>query len=239
MTAYSALRTLYRRGTPDVVKKLMFDQRYPFWRAIEPLRDWLAKTASHNDFYDARFFEQEVAPHAELAADVMTETIVRAFSPKTVVDVGCGVGILLERLQRRGVKGFGYEYADAAIVVARARGVETQKFDLQAATPRDARRADVAVSLEVAEHLPASCADGFVDFLCACSDRVLFTAATPGQGGVGHINEQPHQYWIDKVAARGYRFDHALSQQFRDDWKAGGAADFYWRNVMIFQRDAA
>lgn len=30
------------------------------------------------------------------------------------------------------------------------------------------------------------------------SDIIYFTAAGPCQGGVGHINEKPHEYWIEK-----------------------------------------
>jgi hypothetical protein len=33
---------------------------------------------------------------------------------------------------------------------------------------------------------------------------VLFSAAPPGQGGEGHINERPYEFWRGLFAARGY-----------------------------------
>ena len=59
-------------------------------------------------------------------------------------------------------------------------------------------------SLEVAEHLPASAAEQFVDNLVAHSAVVLFSAATLGQGGEHHVNERPYSYWRDLFSDRGY-----------------------------------
>jgi len=41
-------------------------------------------------------------------------------------------------------------------------------------------------------------ADTFVNTLCRHADTILFSAAHVGQGGDGHINEQPIDYWIEK-----------------------------------------
>jgi hypothetical protein len=58
----------------------------------------------------------------------------------------------------------------------------------------------------VAEHLPPELGDALVAFLGGLGPRVLFTAAAPGQGGQGHINEQPREYWIDRFAACGMQY---------------------------------
>ena len=57
------------------------------------------------------------------------------------------------------------------------------------------RQFDLAQSLEVAEHLPQARAATFVSDLVAHAPVVLFSAASPGQGGENHINEQPAEYW--------------------------------------------
>lgn len=41
------------------------------------------------------------------------------------------------------------------------------------------RRFDLALSLEVAEHLPKKSAEIFVDTLCKLSDTIIFSAAIP------------------------------------------------------------
>ena len=64
---------------------------------------------------------------------------------------------------------------------------------------------DLAITLEVAEHLSEIRADSFIDDLCALSDLILFSAAIPDQGGRHHINEQWQSYWEPKrFKQRGY-----------------------------------
>lgn len=66
------------------------------------------------------------------------------------------------------------------------------------------RRFDLALSLEVAEHLPAAAADHFVASLTRLASVILFSAAIPDQGGEGHLNEQWPDYWVERFAAHGF-----------------------------------
>jgi hypothetical protein len=100
----------------------------------------------------------------------------------------------------------------------------------------DGKRYDAAVSFEVAEHLSPWTADKFVNLLCKLSPLVVMSAATVGQDGAGHVNEQPHSYWIEKFKMRGYLFDRENSDQFSAEWKLAGVASWYHNNVMGFVR---
>ena len=51
------------------------------------------------------------------------------------------------------------------------------------------RRSDLAISLEVAEHLPSSSAAAFITTLVKAAPCICFSAALPHQGGVRHLNE--------------------------------------------------
>lgn len=62
----------------------------------------------------------------------------------------------------------------------------------------------LCLCLEVAEHISEGRADTLIEMLCNLSDRVLFSAAIPMQGGTGHINEQPAHYWAAKFEANGF-----------------------------------
>jgi hypothetical protein len=98
------------------------------------------------------------------------------------------------------------------------------------------RRFDLAMSLEVAEHLPEASADHFVSQLVAHAPVVLFSAAIPGQGGTGHINEQWPSYWIKKFRNHGYRaFDFLRPLLWNDE----EIAWWYRQNCMIFAGDEA
>ncbi len=56
------------------------------------------------------------------------------------------------------------------------------------------KKYDLALSLEVAEHLSLAAAKNFVKTLCSCSDYIIFSAAIPHQWWQNHINEQPPEY---------------------------------------------
>ena len=64
---------------------------------------------------------------------------------------------------------------------------------------------DLAMSLEVAEHLPSDQAEIFVETLTKLAPVILFSAAIPGQGGMGHINEQWPDYWVNLFIKKGYQ----------------------------------
>jgi hypothetical protein len=93
------------------------------------------------------------------------------------------------------------------------------------------RRFDLAVCLEVAEHLPESRAQGLVDDLVSLAPCVLFSAAVPGQGGTHHVNEQYLSYWKQLFVNRGYQsadYVRPLIAGNREvDW-------WYQQNIVLF-----
>jgi len=100
----------------------------------------------------------------------------------------------------------------------------------------DNRTFDVAVSMEVAEHLPEMIADRYVHLLTRLSQVIVFASAPPGQGGADHVNEQPPSYWISKFQQNAFRHAEELSQSWRESWKAAGdVEDWYHQNLMIFR----
>jgi cyclopropane fatty-acyl-phospholipid synthase-like methyltransferase len=189
----------------------------------------------HNRIYDADYYKS-IDSSATSSCEIMAETIVRDLSPRHAIDVGCGTGALLKALQTRGVQVAGLEYADEALALCEQRGLTVRQFDISHdRMPAKWKQRDVALSFEVAEHLPEPMANRFLDLLTSASDTVVLSAATPGQGGTDHINEQPHDYWIQKMVHRGFVLDEATSRRWRAEWQ-GKTADWYQRNVMVFRR---
>jgi len=233
MSSYVTMRRLWQR-IPEPIRRRI--------RAFPPLnwlrrgmRDALLRITPHGDIYDANFFKEN-DERTMFSAEVIAESIISHFGPSTVMDVGCGSGVLLHFLNSHSVQVEGIEYSDAALSMCRSRGLRVQKFNLEEDVGVDTRKFDLVVSTEVAEHLPESCASRYVDLLCRISDTVLFTAATPGQGGIDHINEQPHEYWIDKFNARGFEYDGVLSSKLRSTWKEKGTLWWYHNNAMVFSK---
>jgi hypothetical protein len=69
---------------------------------------------------------------------------------------------------------------------------------------------------------------------------VFFTAAHPGQTGLAHINEQPKEYWIERFARVGKRFDHDLTQRVSDGFvRERVPAHYLIENAMVFLDNTA
>jgi len=85
--------------------------------------------------------------------------------------------------------------------------VDIQRRDLTAPFENIWGAFDLALCFEVAEHIPESLSDAFLDNILRFSDRLILSAAPPNQGGHHHVNEQPKRYWVAKLAARGFAYD--------------------------------
>lgn len=233
---YRIMKTVWVR-VPKAIQQFVYDFA-PLNYLRKRVRDVAIKKAPHDDIYDSWFYEYS-DERMMRSVDAVADSIITFFKPSTVIDVGCGSGALLSYLHSHSINVEGLEYSEAALDLCRSRGLNVTKFDLEKDAIVKPKRFDLVVSTEVAEHLPESCADRYVDLLCNISDKVLITAATPGQGGTDHVNEQPHEYWIEKFRARKFAYDHGLSEKFKSNWKEKGTAWWYYRNVMVFRRTSA
>jgi cyclopropane fatty-acyl-phospholipid synthase-like methyltransferase len=134
-----------------------------------------------------------------------------------VVDFGCGIGAWMAAATWLGAsKVIGvdgpwsgdvmtddkitFHGGDVSVTRSQILSVDMASED----PPNLMKTFDLAMSIEVAEHLPETRAEIFCQALVDAADYVLFSAATPGQGGFLHINEQPLEYWVAKFWARGY-----------------------------------
>jgi hypothetical protein len=95
-------------------------------------------------------------------------------------------------------------------------------------------QADLVVCLEVAEHLPPEAAPVLVDTLCRHGKRILFSAAPPGQGGTGHLNEQPPAYWAELFARHGYRYQDIVRHRLSPE-----VSPWYRHNTVLVCHDSA
>jgi hypothetical protein len=93
------------------------------------------------------------------------------------------------------------------------------------------RTFDLAVCLEVAEHLPKSRANGLVGDLTSMARCVLFSAAVPGPTGTNHINSQYLPYWIELFQGYGYQ---ALDPIRPRIWGNDSVEWFYQQNIVMF-----
>jgi hypothetical protein len=88
--------------------------------------------------------------------------------------------------------------------------------------------------MEVAEHLPPELAMDFVNFLCQLSDIILFSAATSGQGGTNHVNEQRLSFWKNLFNNNNFKMYDLIRPQI---WSNSHISPWYKQNSVIFSKN--
>jgi SAM-dependent methyltransferase len=183
--------------------------------------------------YDNAFYDRQVPGSVASARVILPLVLERYGRPASVVDVGCGVGSWLSVAAELGVGDLlGVDNHDAS--------PERMLIDAALFTRRNledplsiGRRFDLAISVEVAEHLSAERSESFVSDLCGLADRVLFSAAIPGQGGDNHVNERWQSYWAGLFAGHDYGVDDCIRPRV---WTSKTVDWWYAQNVLVFRR---
>ncbi len=187
-------------------------------------------TESPSSIYTVRFFSEQVSGSAT-SASIVVPLVLSMLNVKSVVDVGCGVGPWAAEFLANGVPevwGIDGDYVDLSQL-----RIPQDRFlarDLTKSIQID-RTFDLAVCLEVAEHLPESRADGLIADLTSVAPCILFSAAVPGAGGTHHVNEQYLSYWTERFLKRGYEGVDAIRP-----WILGNDSVewFYQQNTVLF-----
>ena len=154
--------------------------------------------------------------------------------PERVLDVGCATGIWLAACKDKGssvVHGIDGPWVPKARLDIEA--AEFTEHNLGESMPNDAGSYDLALCIEVAEHLAAAAAESLVDYLTARADAVLFSAAIPGQGGTDHVNEQLQSYWREVFANAGYVCFDPIRQAL---WNDSAVNLIYRQNMLLYVR---
>jgi MoaA/NifB/PqqE/SkfB family radical SAM enzyme/glycosyltransferase involved in cell wall biosynthesis/predicted O-methyltransferase YrrM len=158
-----------------------------------------------NNPYDSSFYDEQ--RDASLAsAEVIVPIILEHLTVTSVVDIGCSTESWLSVFAKSGVtdiSGFDCNNLTEGEYVVNKSLIRTE-FDISSLAFPHRMAKDLALCLEVAEHLPETAADDLVTMLVSAAPVVIFSAAFPGQTGFNHINEHPPWYWREKFNNHGY-----------------------------------
>ena len=180
--------------------------------------------------YTRKFFTWAL-DRTRSSAEAIVPLVVERVAPRSVVDFGCGAGVWLEAFARHGVPDVAG--VDGPWVPRDELHFPEERF-VAARLDRPlelGRRFDLAVALEVAEHLPEQRANTFVRNIVEHARCVLFSAAVPYQGGTDHINEQWPDYWAERFGEHGYVPIDGIRPLI---WSNPDVLPFYRQNVLMF-----
>ncbi len=183
--------------------------------------------------YDDAFFDY-ISLGSRRSAAVIAPMILQLYPARSLCDIGCGRGAWLVEWERAGIKD--YLGVDGDYVRVKNLMIPANRFVTRDLTkPFDLGRTfDLVTSLEVGEHIVPNATEIYVDNLCRHSGAILFSAATPGQGGTLHVNEQWPDFWRQRFAARGYRAFDLVRPQVRGQKQV---EPWYRYNTLFFLRD--
>jgi SAM-dependent methyltransferase len=174
---------------------------------------------------------------ARVDAPAVVGAIIEVFpTAQRIADVGAGSGAFAAEMIRQGRDVEACEYALAGRLYARGQKVRSRAFDLRREPPaRLAGPFDLAYCFEVAEHCPPDLGDQLVAFLGELAPITVFTAARPGQGGLGHLNEQEPEYWIERFAQHGMGHDSQRAEKLCDAFARRNVnSPWFLTNLMVF-----
>lgn len=185
--------------------------------------------------YNRKFFA-DLARDSSSSAEAIVPLVLDLMQPKSVVDIGCGTGAWLAAFHNRGIDdilGIDGDYLPPdALAIPRD---SFARHDLQ--RPIDIGRAfDLAVCLEVAEHLPKDSAMRLLDTLCATAPVVLFSAAIPFQPGINHISCKWQSYWAERFSERNFTAIDCIRDQV---WHNPDVAYWFAQNTIVYASQTA
>lgn len=140
------------------------------------------------------------------------EWIKKTFRPETFLDIGCGPGGMVELAELNGLDALGI---DGDFTLQRYNPDRFLIHDFSVSSPELNKEFDVGWSCEFVEHVYEKFMPNYMEAFKKCKILIM-TYAPPGFGGHHHVNEQPEEYWIAKLAESGFIYDAHLTTELRN-----------------------
>jgi hypothetical protein len=172
-----------------------------------------------------------IRPGSQRSAATVVPAVQRLVSASSVVDIGGGEGWWAAQFAMLGARAV---CVDDGSATEPADRVEHVRHDVSTGLPANLGTFDLALCLEVLEHIDRDAGDRLIGELCDLAPSVLFSAAVPGQGGHGHVNEQWPAYWVERFHDHGFSCSGALRWTF---WNEESVEYWYRQNLLFATRE--
>lgn len=187
--------------------------------------------------YGREFFAQWGKGNADYVATakLIAGTLHGEFRPRRLVDLGCGCGACSHFFRELGTEVVAID--GVVPPPEHSYPVDVQVRDLTEPFPNVWGEFDLALCLEVAEHVPEELRDALLDNITRFSGTLVLSCAPPWQGGEHHVNEQPKRYWREHLKRFGFEYDRRRTGVLQETFKAAKPALMWMcQQVSVYHR---
>lgn len=187
--------------------------------------------------YDLEFFRQWGRDNRDYVASarVIADVLAGEFAPRRLVDLGCGCGAYAHRFGELGLE---------VVCIDGVRPPERFSFPVEIAVrdltePLENKwgRFDLALCLDVGEHIPQDSCDVFLANITRFAPTLLLACAPPGQGGHHHVNERPKRWWVARLAGHGFDYDRKRTGRLCETFKRlRPPLMWMWEHISVYRR---
>lgn len=186
--------------------------------------------------YGAGFFGDQWFREWEALKEILCHLIRCEPRWRTILDFGCGPGVMIDLMNDRGYEYFGCDSsAEAKALYLRHYGKYPDRYLARLEEAGD-RRVDLLLSFDVLEHMR----DEEIENLLAETDGIpeVLVNISRQRGIPGHINIKSDRRWISFFKSCGFAFADARTRELREAYEAlrPGCPDLWNENLFLFRR---
>jgi SAM-dependent methyltransferase len=145
---------------------------------------------------------------------IMWKNLVYKYNISSVLDVGCGLGFALDYFKDLGCEIRGVEGSKQAYDLSLVKD-KVVLHDYSKSSYRPEKIFDLCWSCEFVEHVEEKYLENFLETF-KHAKYVAMTFAPKGQGGHHHVNEQPVEYWLEKLTNNKFTFLKEETEELRN-----------------------
>ncbi len=189
--------------------------------------------------YDRDFFAEWGRQNSDYveSARVIAELLFERFGPRRLVDLGCGCGIYSHLFSQKGVDVVAIDGVRPP--AEHSFDVEIELRDLTVPFDNVWGGFDLALCLDVGEHIFPESSGTFLANVTQFSDILLLACAQPGQGGRHHVNEQPKRYWVRRLSEHGFTYNRKRTGGLCETFKVlRPPLMWMWEHISVYERSA-